>query len=77
MSKRIKTIVKTCAKCHKPFSTADDNITLCRECMNKDLKAEAAAELARQNTVAETRNCKYWKKRDTLCRTTVQIAVRH
>lgn len=66
MSKRIKTIVKTCAKCHKPFSTADDNITLCRECMNKDLKAEAAAELARQNTVAETRNCKYCGKEFTI-----------
>lgn len=62
MSKRIKTIVKTCAKCHKPFSTADDNITLCRECMNKDLKAEAVAELARQSAVAETRTCRYCGK---------------
>ena len=41
MSKRIKTIVKTCAKCHKPFSTADDNITLCREVHEQRLEGRS------------------------------------
>lgn len=52
-----KTIVKHCAKCNKPFSTADDSIVLYRECTSKELKEEATKELERQNEVAETRTC--------------------
>lgn len=54
---KTKTIVKHCAKCNKPFSTADDSVVLCRECTSKELKDEAAKELERQNEVAETRTC--------------------
>lgn len=55
---RTKTIIKHCAKCNKPFSTADDSIVLCGECTDKKIKEEAEAELARQNQVAETRTCR-------------------
>lgn len=54
---KTKTIVKHCAKCNKPFSTADDSVVLCRECTSKELKEEATKELERQNEVAETRTC--------------------
>lgn len=55
---RTKTIIKHCAKCNKPFSTADDSIVLCGECTDKKLKDEAAAELERQSQVVETRTCR-------------------
>lgn len=52
-----KPIVKTCAKCKKPFSTADDSIIFCRACMDEQVKAEAKAELERQQAVVETKEC--------------------
>lgn len=52
-----KPIVKNCAKCHKPFSTADENIIFCRACLDEKVKAEARAEIERQAQVVETKEC--------------------
>lgn len=52
-----KPIVKNCAKCHKPFSTADENIIFCRACLDENVKAEARAEIERQAQVVETKEC--------------------
>lgn len=54
---KTKPFVKTCVKCNKPFSTADDSITLCRACMDKKLLEEAKAEKARLEQVATTKKC--------------------
>lgn len=56
-----KTIRKKCEKCNKPFSTSDDNETLCRECRAKaDFEERRAKDLARKENakkVAKEKTC--------------------
>lgn len=56
-----KTIRKRCEKCNKPFSTADESVSLCRECQAKaDFETRRAADLDRKENakkIAITKKC--------------------
>lgn len=56
-----KTIRKKCEQCNKPFSTSDNNETLCRECRAKaDFEERRAKDLARKENakkIAKEKAC--------------------
>ena len=64
MKDAAKKFRKTCEKCNKPFSTANESEVLCRECRMRDDFAKRRAEDearkeadAKSNEVFETRKC--------------------